>query len=31
VNGGGKGFNEAFDAEEFEVHLEPIIMYEKKE
>jgi methionyl-tRNA synthetase len=31
VNGGGVGFEEVFDAEEFEVNLEPIIMYEKKE
>jgi methionyl-tRNA synthetase len=31
VNGGGKGFAEAFDAQEFEVNLEPLIMYEKKE
>jgi hypothetical protein len=31
VNGGWLGFKEIFDLEEFEVHLEPIIMYEKKE
>jgi hypothetical protein len=31
VNGGWLGFKETFDKEEFEVHLEPIIMYEKKE
>jgi methionyl-tRNA synthetase len=31
VNGGGEGFVEAFDAEEFEVNLDPLIMYEKKE
>jgi hypothetical protein len=30
-NGGGAGFQEAFDMQEFEVNLEPVIMYEKKE
>jgi methionyl-tRNA synthetase len=28
-NGGGEGFVEAFDMEEFVVNLEPMIMYEK--
>ena len=31
VNGGGAGFQEAFDSGEFEVELEPMIMYERKE
>jgi hypothetical protein len=31
VNGGGVGFKEAFDREEFEVNLEPMIMYEKRQ
>ncbi|MDR2189832.1 MAG: methionine--tRNA ligase [Candidatus Peribacteria bacterium] len=31
VNGGGKGFEEAFAMKEFDVQLEPVIMYEKKE